>query len=253
MRYDEFRDQWRAALIEVGLMGGQDRPEETIDLITTTRRWQVAGILFPQRAEPFHVSAEVEFRWSPFESARSYTCEEDLLAEVLGRRRSHANTEPRLLRIDVTYRASLPHGQSAPLPTTDVWVAWVRAVGERLDGALTPQRPRRDLPSWRGEPEIGAGTDADGAIVLKDVAVQAFQMIVLPRCWDDPRRQAKERSAHKDIDQLAARFRRGFDDWMAGVTALVGWLRHAPKPAPKARRGRGGPVRERGGRSETTH
>jgi len=90
-----------------------DRPTETIDLVTTERRWRV--FVFrnaPQQAEPFHVSAKISFGWSPFEAARSYTREEDLLSELLGRRERPTKTEPRILRVDIVLRASLPYGST---------------------------------------------------------------------------------------------------------------------------------------------
>lgn len=84
MRYDEFRDRWQAALRTARLVSHHDRPEETIDLTTTARRWRVRPL--PRSAEPFNAGAMISFRWDPFESARAYTCEEDLLTELLGRR-----------------------------------------------------------------------------------------------------------------------------------------------------------------------
>jgi hypothetical protein len=43
MRYDEFRDRWLAALRTAGLLSHLDRPEQTIDLGTTGRRWRVSA------------------------------------------------------------------------------------------------------------------------------------------------------------------------------------------------------------------
>jgi hypothetical protein len=84
MRYDEFRDRWQAALRTARLLAHHDRPEETIDLTTTERRWRVHPLSQP--LDPFHAGATISFRWDPFDSARSYTCEEDLLTELVGRR-----------------------------------------------------------------------------------------------------------------------------------------------------------------------
>src|SRR5712691_9378444 len=84
MRYDEFRDRWQVALRSARLLAHHDRPEESIDLTTTERRWRLR--LLPRPVEPFHAGATISFRWSPLDSARSYTCEEDLLTELFGRR-----------------------------------------------------------------------------------------------------------------------------------------------------------------------
>ena len=89
MRYAEFRDRLEGSLHEAGLIFfHSDRPVETIDLTDTARNWKVYVYRTPPpRADPFHVSAEIGFTWSPVESARGYTCEEDLLAALVGRRR----------------------------------------------------------------------------------------------------------------------------------------------------------------------
>ena len=73
------------SLRAAGLPSEHGSPTETIDLSTTTRRCKAAaGGFIPQPAEPFHVSASVSFRWNPFESARTFTTEEDLVTELLG-------------------------------------------------------------------------------------------------------------------------------------------------------------------------
>lgn len=113
MRYDEFRDRLQAALRAARLLSHQDRPEETIDLTTTVRRWRVRPL--PRPAEPFHAGAMISFHWDAFDSARSYTCEEDLLTELLGRRGARS-TQRRLLRVDITVRAALPYGSTTPMP-----------------------------------------------------------------------------------------------------------------------------------------
>ncbi len=243
MRYDEFRDRWHDALIKAGFLSAQDRPDETVDVTTGERRWRATRLLLSQRTEPFTSSARVDFRWDPFESARSFTCEEDLLTDLLGRARSHANTEPRMLRVDIRYRAALPYGSTQPLPDAAVWEPWVGSIEDRLDSALAPGR-QKGLPAWRGDLEIRGSTGEQGTM-LNDVSVPAFEMIMLPRVWDDPKRRAKERGADKQIEQLAIRFGHGFEAWLAGVSELGAWLRHTPTPPPPRPRRRGG--------SETTH
>lgn len=235
MRYDQFRDSWHAALGAVSLLTPHDRPAETIDLVTSGREWQVTGILFPQLAEPFHVSATVGFRWDPFESARSYTTEEDLLTEVLGSGRRGARTTQRLVRVDVTFNAALPHGTTAPLPAADTWAAWVRSTEARIDEQLLAPRRQARIPAWRGDLEIRAQTGPQGTIVLTRVSVPAFDMVIVPRLSEAPRRQD---AGHPRLDELARRFRRGFDAWMASVAELGGWLRETPVPATRHRQGR---------------
>jgi hypothetical protein len=61
--------------------------------------------------EPFHAGATSNFRWSPLDSARSYTCEEDLLTELFGRRAGRS-TQPRQMRVDIVLGATLPYGST---------------------------------------------------------------------------------------------------------------------------------------------
>jgi hypothetical protein len=234
MRYDEFRDRWQAALRTARLLFHYDRPEETIDLVTTGRRWRVRPI--PRDAEPFHVGAVISFRWDPFESARSYTCEEDLLAELFGRR-GRRSTQRRLLRVDIVFHATLTYGSTIPVPAPDVWLPWVAAVEEKLDNALTRKRSQKGPGSvWRGGLEIDARTAPDGSLSLHGMSVPAYEIIVVPRIWDDPRRREREASAAQQVDALAARFRGALDAWVESVAELIGWLRHAPAP-PRAKSG----------------
>jgi hypothetical protein len=228
MRYDEFRERWLAALRSARLLAHHDRPEETISLSTTERRWRVH--LLPRPVEPFHAGATISFRWSPFESARSYTREEDLLTELLGRSRSGRATQLRLLRVDITLRASLPYGSTAPVPAPDVWLPWVASVEEKVDDALTVRRRKRSDIAWRGGLELEGRTSPNGAFAFHGMSVSAFEMIVVPRIWDDPKRREREASAGAQIDGLAKRFRGALDAWTANIDELLRWLRYAPGP-----------------------
>src|SRR5260221_11711063 len=126
-----------------------DRAEETIDLTTTGRRWSV--LLLGRPVAPLHAGATISLRWAPFRSARSYTCEEDLLTDLVGRR-APRSTQPRLVRVDITFRATLSYGSTTPMPASDVWAPWVASVEEKLDTALTERRRRKSAETaWRGD------------------------------------------------------------------------------------------------------
>jgi hypothetical protein len=253
MRYDEFRDRCQTALRTARLLSAHDRPEETIDLTTTARKWRVH--LLPRAVAPFHAGATISFHWDPFDAARSYTCEEDLLTELFGRRAGRS-TQPRLVRVDIAFSAALPYGSTTPIPAPDVWGPWVASMEEKLDEALTTKRRRKDaIDAWRGDLEIEGRTSPDGAFSLHGMSVAAFEMIVVPRIWDDPKRRAREASVDARIDGLAKRFRGAVDTWTASVGELVKWLRYAPGPRrPSSRRGRGEPFPDDGGAGpETTH
>lgn len=253
MRYDEFRDRWQKALRSAGLLSSLDGAEEAIDLRTTARRWEARQL--PRSVEPFSVGALISFVWDPFESARSYTCEEDLLTNLVGRG-ARRTTQRRLLRVDITLGANLPYGSTAPMPASDVWIPWVASVEESLDAALTPRRRRGSTNHlYRGDLEIAGRSTLDEEFCFDRISVSAFDMIVVPRMWDDPDRREKERSADSRIDALAERFRAAADAWTARIGELVAWLRYTPgeggDPSPR----RGGRSRRHGGGGgpETTH
>ncbi len=96
MRYDDFRDRLEAALQRNGLYTHSFQRVETIELANAARHWKVYvyGVA-PPSVEPFHVSAEINFEWNPFDAARAYTCEEDLLTELMARRKRLPRTERR--------------------------------------------------------------------------------------------------------------------------------------------------------------
>jgi hypothetical protein len=52
--------------------------------------------------------------------------------------------------------------------------------------------------------------------------VPAYEMISVPRAWDDARRREREVSAGKQIDALAARFRGALHAWTESVAELRG-------------------------------
>jgi hypothetical protein len=112
------------------------------------------------------VTAKVSFAWSPFEAARSFTCEEDLLTELHGRKDRPKRTEPRFLRVDFVLSATLPDGSRAPMPDTEIWSPWVAWADEKL-GRMLPRETldRRGrfgaVVSWRG------GAEVEGAPLLR--------------------------------------------------------------------------------------
>ncbi len=251
MRYDEFRDRWSAALRGARVLSYQDRPEETINLTTMARRWEVHAI--GRSAEPFHPGATIGFDWDPFESARSYSCEEDLLADLYGRR-SARSTQPRLIRVEFIFRAALTWGSTIPLPAAEVWNPWVEALQERLDDTLAaPRRRKAPANAWRGDLELEGRTAPDGSFALHGISSSSGELIVIPRIWSDPRRQEREGSAGRRIDELVARIRKGLDAWLESVDELARWVRYTPAAAPASPRRQGRSARGRHSDRETTH
>ena len=77
---------------------------------------------------------------------------------------------------------------------------------ETTDGHL-------EILAWQGEPEIKLTCTPLGELRLQSVEIGAFQIIELPRRWDDPDREPDDGPQ----DQLAAMFRRV-------KAALVAWV-----------------------------
>src|SRR5262249_37612206 len=86
--------------------------------------------------EPFHLSAEFSFTWRPFDAARAYAREEDLLTELVGRRKQLPKTERRWKRVDLSLHAGLPYGSTAAMPPPQLFGAWTASILEKVHGAF---------------------------------------------------------------------------------------------------------------------
>jgi hypothetical protein len=236
MRYDEFRNQLQDALQTVGLFwGGAGRASETIDVAGMNRRWEyhVWGTA-PESTEPFHVSAKIGFEWSPVDAARAFTCEEDLLTELLGRRVRPPRTQPWRMRVDLELHATLPYGSTTPIPEPRVLTPWTSSVGERLDKLLTDFQERKGkivaIMGGREEPRIETQCREPGGLSLTGISVSAFQMARIPRDWDDPDRRKVEKVNSEELSRIARHFRQAFDEWTKSVVELGNWIRYSPPP-----------------------
>jgi hypothetical protein len=236
VRYAEFRDRLEDALREVGLFfQNTEQRVETIDLAHTTRSWKVHlfGAALPS-ADPFHVSAEIGFKWSPVDAARAYTTEEDLLTELVGRRRRPIRTERRWTRIDVSLHASLPYGSTTSMPDSRVLGSWTASVTEKVDAAFTENEEKRGrvvaILGGRGDVEVHAHCKPDGVVSLTAVAVSGFRLVRVPRVWDDPERREAERGPDADLGGLARRCKTALDEWTRSVSELATWIRYSPPP-----------------------
>jgi hypothetical protein len=106
MNYDQFRAFWHEALDEAKLLSFPPRPAETIDLGDMARTYRIFVERYRlQRAGPFHVTAELSWRWDALQTARTATREEDVLEELLDQDGYDLATERPWLRVDVTLRA----------------------------------------------------------------------------------------------------------------------------------------------------
>lgn len=240
MRYAEFRDQLEGALREEGLFfHGANRRVETIDLENTVRHWKVhVHRTTPANAEPFHVFAAIEFEWSPVDAARAYTCEEDMLTELVGRRTRLPRTERRWTRVDVSLHATLPYGSTTSISEPQVFGGWAATVVENADTAFTHLEEKDGrvgaVLGGHGDLEMQAHCGPDGLVSLSAVAISGFRMVRVPRVWDSPERRAAEADSRRELGRLARTCKTALDDWTESMGALATWIRYSP-PVPGAK------------------
>lgn len=234
MRYAEFRDRLEAALHAEGLFfPGADRRVETIDLADTVRSWKVNVYrAAPDDTKPFDVSAVIGFEWSPVDAARAYTSEEDLVTELVGRRRRSPRTERRWMRVDLSLHANLPFGSTTSIPEPSVFCAWTAAVVEQADAVFTDVEERDGrivaVRGGHGDLELQARCNPDGMVSLSAVAIAGFRMVPVPRVWDSPERRAAEADSRGALSRLARTFKAALDEWKESISALATWLRYSP-------------------------
>ena len=235
MRYAEFRGRLEDALQEVGLFIHDIDRVETIDLADSSRRWKVYIIrAAPRSADPFQVSAEIGFDWTPVDAARAYTCEEDLLMQLIGRRRRPTRTERRWKRVDLSLCANLPYGSTTSMPEPCVFGAWRASSVEKVHSTFSEIEERQGqivaVLGGHGDLEVQAHCKPDGVVSLKSVAISGFRMVRVPRVWDDPARREAERGAQVEFGRLARTFKITLDEWTQSVSELATWIRYSPPP-----------------------
>lgn len=237
MRYDEFRDQFQDALHDVGLFFPYgEKPVETIDTVNTSRRWKIyIRQSASEKSEPFHISGRIAFDWDPFNAARGYTCEEDLLTELFGRRQRPMKTEKRWTRVDLALHANLPYGSTTPMPDLQILTGWTRTIREKLGICISEvgERAGRIVAVTGGINEVDIQTRChpESALSLSGFAISGFRLVRIPRVWDDPQRREAEKDVSQDVAGLAHRFRDAYSEWATGVAALAKWIRYSPPPS----------------------
>jgi hypothetical protein len=240
MRYDEFCSQLQNALRNEGLFRQFiGSPAETIELASGARHWEVFVMQSSSlHAETFHVSAKIAFEWSPFNTARSYTTEEDLLTELLGRKKQSLATAQRFVRVDLDLQASLPYGATTTLPDSQVFGGWTTSVNQKLDGLLTEHKERQGrliaILGGLNEVEVHARGDAGDLLCIQRISVAGFRLVRVPRAWDNPDRRSAEKGAAGELARLAQRFKDAIDEWAGSVAELERWIRYTPPP-PEAK------------------
>jgi hypothetical protein len=241
MQYEEFCNRLQRALQAAGLFSAcSDHAVESIDLANSTRSWKLnIWRITSDSAEPFHVSARICFDWHPVDAARTFTCEEDLLTELLGRRIRLPKTQCGRTRIDLELHATLPYGSTAPVPEPPLLLSWTGSVSEKLGKLLIDVQEREGkvvaILGSREQPRIETQCREPGGLSLSGISVSAFQMVRIPRHWDDPDRRRAEKDNSGELARIAGRFKEALDEWTKSVAELGNWIRYSP-PAPEAKR-----------------
>lgn len=213
MRYDQFRAAWDRALAASRLTPMLE-PVERIEVHDLDRSYKVrVGPFAPLDARPFHVTALLSWQWDVLKSARTVMTEEDLYMQLSGRDiYNQFDTAPSWLRVDIVLSANLPLGEPIPMPAQPRVASWLREVTARLEQyeplladetvhAADDRGP--DALAWKGDQTFKVSCNAQGELLLEGVHLAAWQLVALPRCWDDP-----DRSDPPPDDQLARLFAR---------------------------------------------
>jgi len=210
MDYDTFKSLWNSALDEAGLLYSIGRPDEAVDLSNMDRRYVAYVRDLGEASKPFHVSCKLSWRWPALQSARTSTTEEDMLTQLHGREEAaDMDTERPWLRVDVELHASLTLGEGQKMPGKATWKRFVTAVAKNV----TPLFPVHEIEfnggtavlGWCGQPTATVQCEDDGLVKLTGVELPAYQPILLPRKWDDPKREPDE-DPEQELAVFAERF-----------------------------------------------
>jgi hypothetical protein len=227
-----FQDAFEAALRKSGLAVFGVRGEELLDLHHLDRIHRIAvEPIGGQDAAPFFVTASLSWRWSALQTARTNTTEEDVLAEVLGRDDGAvASTEAPWVRVDITLRATLPHGKPMAMPGPAAMGRWFHEIKTRLEltEPLTAEEKVRDeegrlaVLAWQQtEPCVHAICQPSGDLTLDGVELAAWQAVAVPRIFDDPDREPDE-GPEEELAALFGRTRGALSAWMQALDHLRG-------------------------------
>jgi hypothetical protein len=180
------------------------------------------------------MSAVIGFDWSPVDAARAYTCEEDLLTELVGRRRRSPRTEHRWTRVDLSLHASLPYGSTTSMPEPRVFGPWTATVVEKAAAVFTDVEEKNGrivaVVGGHGDLEVHAHCKPDGLVFLAAVEISGFRIVRVPRVWDSPERRQAEKDPREELGRLARQFRTALDDWTKSVSELESWIQYSPPP-----------------------
>ena len=227
--YETFRALWLEALRNsllppIGLHGTETLDTRNLDRVCTAYVEPLGG----QDAAPFHVTAQLSWKWDGLNTVRGTTRDEDVLSEMLGRDQSEDFvTEKPSVRVDIKLRAWTPYDKPLPMPPKAAWSKWAEETVERLDHIepLLPEEILREnrmgmteVLGWQGAPKVRAACDPSGVLLLEGVEISAGQLIELPRLLDSPDRL--DQGPEAQLAELFGRVRASLTAWMQGLDHL---------------------------------
>ena len=234
MRYEDFKATWERT-IGASRLGRHGFSEETLDSQSLDRTYLVR-VEPPQGQDsrPFHVVAELSWRWSALQAARSRYGERELVAELLGTRATRKTAKP-WLRVDIKLSATLMHGQPIDMPSPKVWAAWAREVLGRLE-RIEPLLPKQRVRERKGgvleglawsdeEPTLEVKCSQVGELRLAGVSLESWVALELPRARSSDERQ--EKAPDEALVELFGRLERALRAWSESVDHL--------RPSPSRR------------------
>jgi hypothetical protein len=227
--YETFRGLWLEALRNSGLPRIGDSETETLDtrLLDRVYTHSVAP-LGGQDAAPFHVTAQLSWRWDSLTNVRGTLRDEDVLSEMLGRDEAEELlAEKACVHVDIKLRAAAPYDKPLPMPSRAAWSKWVEETVDRLDRIepLLPDEILRvnrlgmtEVLAWQDAPKLTAVCDPSGALLLEHVELSAGQLIELPRLLDSPNRP--DEGPETQLAELFGRVRASLSAWMQALDHL---------------------------------
>lgn len=218
MRYEDFKATWETTLAASRLRR-HGFTEETLDTRSLDRKYSVR-VEPPrgQESKPFHVTAELFWRWTAMHTARTNTSEEDAVTELFGLRNAPNTAQP-WMRVDVILSATLPYGEPIPLPSARAWSAWAKeSLGrlENIEPLLPDERTRQpkggllEVLAWREEPHAEVRCASDG-LQLAGLTLASGIALDLPRKWSSE--DQSDEGPEQKLTELFKRLERALGAW----------------------------------------
>ena len=191
MNYQEFRDLWhkalKAARLQIPYPIG---PTEKIDLSDMSRSYEL--ILYGEshpKSDPFLLTVTITWDWDALLSARYATTEEDMLMQIFGDFDIRDDeTVPPQLRMDVCLTANLPYGSVYPMPALTQLQRWFKQANDELQLLLPTVYEMDGIYAGSETIQPNIKLLEDGQLNLESIKFKAWQLIKLPRQWDDPKK-----------------------------------------------------------------